>query len=68
MNEQLTIWDIPQITESSKCLNCYWECKGKCACWHSRYEDMDIPIKGCDWFDGLSGGIPGYKELEGRFK
>lgn len=63
MTGQMTIWDIPLNTEPSKCYDCYYMCLGKCACWHSKYEDMDVPQNGCEWFDGISGGIPDIKEL-----
>lgn len=57
MQGQMSIFDLDQEEHTSICKDCFYECKGVCVCWHSRYEDMRIPIKGCDLFDGVTGGI-----------
>lgn len=67
MYEQMTIWDIKPSNRKSICLNCYYECKGRCVCWHSEFEDNLIPLQGCSYYDGCSGGIPSYEELRSKY-
>lgn len=51
---QMNIFQIETPEKPSICFNCYYECKGKCCGYHSKYQDMSIPQNGCEWFDGVS--------------
>lgn len=52
----------------SLCTRCYWECKGICENWQSKYEDKPIPITPCEYYDSICGGIPPYEELKARYQ